>query len=258
MYNSWIFYAQTSNSFLTLVTTCIIVSVLVLLVVLFSVFQSRKTKILLDQKEREQDYLKIIGQSQIEIREQTLRNISWELHDNIGQLLTLAKIQLQTSSNKENNSEVQDIISQCLNEIRSLSKSINPEFLKEIELPEALQLEIERLNRMDILNAELEITGEVFSLEYQKEIIIFRILQEFINNTVKHAQASKLSICLFYQGKILKVKAVDNGIGFDTSKISKKGIGILGICEKSKLIGGEIKFMSDKINGTQMTIKFDK
>ena len=125
----------------------IITSVLILLmgitvITLFVLFQNRKNKLLQEQKDAQKRFEREIAETQIEIREETLRNISWELHDNIGQLLTLAKIQLQNAT-KENISEVSETISKGLNEVRALSKLINPEAIKNIQLKEAVQLEID-------------------------------------------------------------------------------------------------------------------
>ena len=103
------------------VTTIIVVIVVVSIVMLFIVFQGRKNKLLQQQEEAKKRFESEIAETQIEIREETLRNISWELHDNIGQSLTLAKIQLQNSSS-ENIHEVSEIITKSLNELRALSK----------------------------------------------------------------------------------------------------------------------------------------
>ncbi len=100
-----------------------------------------------------------IAETQIEIREETLRNISWELHDNIGQLLTLAKIQLQNAT-VENINEVSETITKGLTEVRSLSKLINPEAIKNINLKDAVQLEIDRFNRLNFIDSSLEISGK--------------------------------------------------------------------------------------------------
>ncbi len=142
-----------------IISTLIIILVNVFVVVLFSVFQRRKNKLLEEKKAAQKKFEGEIAETQIEIREETLRNISWELHDNIGQSLTLAKIQLQNSS-PDNIKEVSEIITKSLNELRALSKLINPEFIKNIKLKDAVQLEIDRFNRMNFINSTLEVVGE--------------------------------------------------------------------------------------------------
>ena len=139
-------------------TTLIIVLFVIFIVLLFGYFQKRKNSLLQQQQENKKRFEREIAESQIEIREETLRNISWELHDNIGQLLTLAKIQLQ-STTVDNLSDVSETITKGLTEVRALSKLINPEAIKNINLKDAVQLEIDRFNRLNFINSTLKVIG---------------------------------------------------------------------------------------------------
>ena len=151
-------------------------SLCVVMVFLFIIFQKKKNVLLMQQIEAARQYEKEIIESQIEIREQTLRNISWELHDNIGQLLTLAKIQLQSvKDNPHHIVDVNDNLTTIINEVRSLSKSINPDYIRKINLSEAVQIEIDRFNKLNYIKASLTTKGEIFQLDKKSEIIIFRI-----------------------------------------------------------------------------------
>lgn len=237
------------------VTTIIIVVVVIFIVLLFSVFQGRKNKLLQEQKNAKKKFESEIAESQIEIREETLRNISWELHDNIGQLLTLAKIQLQNST-PENIGEVSETITKSLNELRSLSKLINPEAIKEIQLKEAIQLEIDRFNRLNFIKSELKILGKEQKINEKSSIIIFRILQEFFSNTIKHSKASKLDVTLEYTEGELQITAKDNGIGFVKEETSHKGIGLHNIESRAKLIGAKVAFQSIPEEGTSLVINY--
>jgi len=143
---------QENSEIIILITTCLIFLITFALIALFTQFQKRKNALLQQQLKAKEDFVREIIETQIEIREQTLRNISWELHDNIGQLLTLAKIQLQNKS-EESIQEVSKKIGKSLEEIRALSKLINPDFVKNIKLKNALQLEVDRLNRLDFIKS---------------------------------------------------------------------------------------------------------
>lgn len=230
----------------------ILVSISIFIVFIFFLFVKRKNNLLQAQKTAKQQFEQEISKTQIEIREQTLRNISWELHDNVGQLLTLAKIQLQNSAQSDLN-EVKETIGKSLNEIRSLSKAINPDVINNLRLNEAVQLEIDRFNRLDFINATLQIQGEIKQLKGQSEIIIFRILQEFFSNTMKHAQASKLDVLFHYSNEALTITAQDNGVGFDTST-KAGGIGLQNMKNRCKLINAKINIISSIDNGTQLKI----
>jgi len=169
-------------------------------ILLFAIFQKRKNKLIRQQQEAESRFKEEIIETQMEIREETLRNISWELHDNIGQLLTLAKIQLNLADETCGNvAEATHTIGECLKELRSLSKLINPDTFSNVTLIEALNMEVERFKRMKYLETSLSYNSETFGLDTKVEIIIFRMLQEFFTNTIKHSKASKLDVFLSIQ-----------------------------------------------------------
>ncbi|QXP72826.1 histidine kinase [Tenacibaculum sp. HL-MS23] len=237
------------------ITTLVLMAIIIFVIVLFTVFQRRKNKLLLEREEDRKRYEKEIAETQIEIREETLRNISWELHDNIGQLLTLAKIQMQHAS-PENISEISDTITKSLAEIRALSKSINPDFIKNIKLMEALKLEIERFNRLNYIESSLTITGKETRINQKHEIIIFRMLQEFFSNTIKHSKASKLDVSISYGKDVIKIISKDNGIGFEANKNGLKGIGLQNIKARAKLIKAEVKMESELKKGTSLIINY--
>lgn len=233
-------------------TTLIILLFVVFTILLFSFYQKRKNFLLVQKEEDKKRFEREIAETQIEIREETLRNISWELHDNIGQLLTLAKIQLQNASS-ENIDEVSETITKGLTEVRALSKLINPEAIKNIDLKEAIQLEIDRFNRLNFITSILKTTGEEFKIEKKATIIMFRILQEFFSNTIKHSKATNLNVKLDFNSNSLEILAKDNGIGFSTEETST-GIGLENIKNRAKLIGAEAIFKSEKNKGTSLHI----
>ncbi|TYQ00102.1 histidine kinase/DNA gyrase B/HSP90-like ATPase [Tenacibaculum adriaticum] len=240
---------------IVLISTILVVFGVLFIVVLFTVFQRRKNKLLIDKQEAKKKYEKEIIETQIEIREETLRNISWELHDNIGQLLTLAKIQIQQAS-PENMEEISETISKSLTETRALSKLINPEFINNIKLKEALRLELERFNRLNYIEAKLTVLGEETEINQKHGIIIFRILQEFFSNTIKHSKATNLEVILKFKEKKIKITAQDNGVGFDVTKKSLNGIGIQNIKTRASLINALVKFESKPNEGTTLKINY--
>jgi signal transduction histidine kinase len=237
-------------------TSILILLMAITVIILFGVYQNRKNKLLQEQAENKKRFEKEIAETQIEIREETLRTISWELHDNIGQLLTLAKIQLQNAT-EDNISEVSETISKGLKEVRALSKLINPEAIKKIQLKEAIQLEIDRFNRLNFLESSLEIIGHEQKINEKSSIIIFRILQEFFSNTIKHSKASKLKVVLEYTTENLLISVSDNGIGFSTTESKGKGIGLQNIKNRAKLIGAKANFSSEKNKGTTLIINYE-
>lgn len=245
---------QEKENIVLIVSTLLILLILISLIVLFTVFQKKKNSLVEERKKTQERFEKEITETQIEIREETLRNISWELHDNIGQLLTLAKIQLQ-SATKQNINEVSETISKGLSEGRALSKLINPEAIHNINLREAVQLEIDRFNRLNFINSSLILLGDEKEIDKKHSIIIFRILQEFFSNTIKHSRATTLKVSLDYQNDELIIIVKDNGVGF-LLEVKKEGIGLLNIKNRAKLICAEAIFSSEKDEGTTLKIHY--
>lgn len=230
----------------------------VVIVFLFLVFQKKKNFLIRKQLEEKEQFDKEIVDLQSEIQEQTMRNISWELHDNIGQMLTLAKIQVQNMPVNSGTEELRSTLKNSLEEVRALSKSLNPDFIRSIDLIQALQLEIERFNRMKYIKAELRISGTQFRLEETIETVLFRILQEFFANTLKHSRATELTVDVIYGDGQIQITAKDNGKGFNIKKEEGKGIGLMNIERRGKMINAEIMFSSALGKGSEIQITYPK
>ena len=128
---------------------------------------------------------------------------------------------------------------------------------KRLGLYEALDLELERFNRMAYLTPTLKITGIPISIDKKIQIIIFRILQELFTNTIKHSKATHLDVALVYENDTLFVKVKDNGVGFNyDSALSKNGIGLSNIDSRIKLIGASIDFQSTAGAGTEVSLTY--
>ena len=252
---------NSNTTLIIIITTLVVVLFIVVIVVFFSVFQNRKMKILLDKKADEIRYEEEIIKSQLETQEQTLQNISWELHDNVGQLLSVAKMQLNMLQPDVENSqkgildETSEIISKSLQEIRTLSKLLNPEVVKNIGIEKSIELELQRFNRLNFLNANLKVKGNSINIDKKDEIILFRILQEFLSNTVKHSKAAKLDVILDYQPEQLIIEAKDYGVGFDLKEI-EKGSGLINMKSRAKLINTQFSLTSEKDKGVSLTLTY--
>lgn len=247
---------------LVLVVTVVILVLAIALVLFFSYFQKKKTAYLLKQRETQQRFEEEINKSKLEINEQALQNISWEIHDNVGQLLSVAKMQLnmiQHSLPEEHQSkisETSEIVGKSLQELRGLAKSLNPETIKNKGLIESVQLEMARFNRLNFINATLKVSEDIFDLSNEKEIILFRILQEFCNNTLKYSKAKNLKIELNYTSKNVEIYASDDGVGFDLNDESKlNGIGLSNMKSRTSLINAKFELNSIEKEGTRLYIK---
>ncbi|MDO5988834.1 ATP-binding protein [Flavivirga amylovorans] len=240
------------QSFL-IISSVILFLLIMTMISLFVLFQKRKNALLLKNEFAKKHFEQEISKAQIEIREETFRNISWELHDNIGQLLTLAKIQLQSDSSIN---EVKGTLDKCIKELRILSKLINPDALKNMSLEQAVSDEINRFNRLNFIESQLTIKGQQIKIDSKIEIVFFRILQEFFSNTIKHAKATHLDVILDYQSDMLIIIAKDDGLGFDLNKQNHSGIGLTNIKSRAKLVNASATFTSEPNKGTKLTITY--
>jgi signal transduction histidine kinase len=256
---------KTEIQILVLVVTIIVIVLAATLVVFLAYFQKKKTIYILKQRETQKRFEEEISKSKFEIQEQALQNISWEIHDNVGQLLSVAKMQLNMiqytlpEENQESIQETGEIISKSLQELRSLAKSLNPENIKNKGLITSITQEIERYNRLNFIKATLNVSENYYNLSNEKEIILFRILQEFCNNTLKYSKAKNLKISLNFEENELNITAEDNGIGFDINDTSKQlGIGLMNIKSRAELIGAKIDLKSKENSGTKLYISCPK
>lgn len=240
----------------------VLIIVTTLIILFFVVFQKRKNKLLIDKIKQQQAFEAELSDAQTEIQEQTLKNIGWELHDNVGQLLAVASMQMnilktQISEDlKENFVEASGIVKQSLNEVRALSKSLNNEVILNVGFEKSISNELMRLERMKFESAQLNVVGESVPFSNKKhEIILFRILQEFFSNTVKYAQAKNLKVALEYQSDRLCITAFDDGLGFDVATV-EKGSGLLNMQSRAALINTEFNLTSTVDVGTKLELVY--
>ncbi|CAN5263618.1 hypothetical protein BH23BAC2_BH23BAC2_21060 [soil metagenome] len=228
-------------------------------IVFFITFQKRKNKLLVEKFEAEKRFEKELTQSKLEIQEQTLKNVAWELHDNIGQLLSVANMQLNLLSRSMVNPdragilEIKTIVGDSLQEVRALSKSLNNEVIDYAGLEASVKNELLRFKRLNIINTTLKIEGESFDIPQKDAIILFRILQEFFSNVIKHAKAEELEVSFEYKPSELTIYARDNGLGFDENEVQKNS-GLLNMESRAKLIKAVYAIKSSKTLGTSLSL----
>lgn len=256
---------QNTTELLIISTTFIVLLLGITLIFLFLYIQKKKKIHFIEKQKFKEDYAKELAKSQNEIRERAMENLSWEIHDNVGQLLSVSKMQLNrlelkvSNSNKEALQEVTTLVSKSLQDLRALSKSLNPVSIQEIGLIKALELETDRYNRLNFIKAKIKLINKPFRLDNEKETILFRIVQEFIHNAIKHAKASELNISLHYHDNNIEITVKDNGIGFNVDeKLAQKGIGLLNMKSRAKLIKAAFNLTSQKNVGTTLIIKCNK
>ncbi len=193
-------------------------------------------------------------QTQLEIQEQTLKTISEEIHDNVGQVLSLAKLNLNTfeSHPQQKLQDTKQLISKAINDLRDLSRSMHGDRITELGLQQSVADELQILQNTGQFATHLKIMGEAYKLLPQKEMVLFRIVQEALNNCIKYSKAKNISVALNYDKEKFLLHITDDGIGFDMH--AKTGIGLKSMQNRAALIGGEFSIQSSAANGTSIII----
>lgn len=245
----------------------ILIGSLIVLVVLGYLFYNRyKLK-----KQQEMD-AEIIRQRElrtkaiIEAEEKERIRIARELHDGVGQQISAVKLNMNAfadkvkegEENKEQYAAMMDMVDDAVKEVRSVSHNMMPNALIRFGLAKAVREFIDKIAATGSLKVNLQIIGLTDRLESTTETVLYRVLQETVNNIIKHAQASQVGIQLIKDEDNLTMMIEDNGKGFDTKKISEfGGIGLKNIISRVEYLNGTVDFDSFPGKGTTVVVELD-
>lgn len=234
------------------------------LFIFFIVFSiQRKRRLLNRQKEMQHEHAQALLQTQLEIQEQTLRTISQEIHDNVGQVLSLAKLNLKTLdfdtgiSKDEKIDKSVELISKAINDLRDLSRSLNGDKIADLGLQDAIDNELKIIGNTGLMKTALSIEGVPYILQSQHEMVIFRIVQESLNNALKHSKAKNIHVLIEYLPSLFRIDITDDGEGFNANLLeaTQTGIGLKNMQSRASLINAYFSINSSPGNGTKVLIE---
>lgn len=249
------------------IIACLLFSILVAVLVSFMyIYLKNKRKYLEEKQSIELKHQQAILQSEIEIQEQTLKQIASELHDNIGQVLTVAKIQLNQYLQQQQDAVIvkaHESTSVALDLLRKLSKSLNTNYLDHATLDDLIKKNLEQIQEIGGFNTQIEIQGNALSIDNKNKLVIYRCVQEILTNALKHAKCFNLKISMVYTEDQLTIDIVDDGVGlntdlFYTGHATNEGSGLGHIRQRMFLIGGEANVTSVQQKGSHFNIVFPK
>jgi two-component system, NarL family, sensor kinase len=254
--------AEEGTRLTILLGTAIILLFGVAIVALFVVFQKKGQLSLKEKEIMKGIYEKMILQSQLEIQEQTFSDISGELHDNVGQVLSLAKVQINIMNesddlNKEMLNGVKENIGKAMTDLRDIAKGLSSERICALGIYETVAQELDRMNKTGMFKVNLSQDGREHPLDDQRKLILFRMIQECLQNCIKHADASEIGVAFHYEMHGLKVCVRDNGKGFDADGTAglRDGLGFMNLQRRAFLAGGEALVQSVLNEGTTVNIR---
>lgn len=216
--------------------------------VMVLVYQKKKMRTMQQQEEIRSNYMRSVLKAKVEIREETLKYVGQELHDNIGQVLSLVKLYLSKPTVKPS-TDIKSLIEQAITDIRELSQNLNISRIENYSLSEFIEQEVHKINKVSGLTAVFENDCQCEIPDMQSRLMIGRIFQESINNIIKHAEASNIIIKLALENNHCILSIADNGKGFNMGKQSG-GSGLSNIHDRARLIGGSAQILSISGEGT--------
>ncbi|MCD4730455.1 MAG: sensor histidine kinase, partial [Bacteroidales bacterium] len=224
--------------------------------------KSRKDKIIADQKikQLEEEKKLLAARFLVEGQEEERKRIAKELHDGLGVLLSTARMQFTTIKDKSpENKQLIDkatkLLEQATGDVRKISHNMMPGLLTRFGLYEAAEGLIEQLDETAGLSATCEIIGDTKRLSENTEIMLYRIIQEMVNNTIKHADATRISLKMDILPELLKINYSDDGKGFNLEeKLKSKSIGLTSIQSRANFLSGKLDIESAYNKGAQFTL----
>lgn len=224
-------------------------------------YQKRRFQHLKKITAMEKAFSEELLKSQLEIQEHTFDQISGEIHDNVGQVLSLAKVQLNimTESNKIGQhmlTDVKENIGKAMTDLRDIAKSLSGARIKSLGINTVIVQEADRINKLNLTRVTLLANGVERAMNDRKKLILVRIIQECLQNIVKHAGASEVLITTDFLPALLQIVIKDNGKGFDTATTltADGGLGLTNIRTRASLAGGKCTIESSPGHGTTITI----
>ena len=238
------------------------------LVFYVTLYNRRKRKHLEEKTFLRQQFQEELAKTQMEVQEQTLKTIATEIHDNVGQLLSLSKLTLSTvniaNEPKKAQMKVENTLSlldTSIKELRQLASLLYAYNLLSAGLDGAVQNELYRLERTERYEINWLCAGDAArELNPQHALIAFRIFQELINNIVKHAEATRIDAKFEYLSFEVQIEIADNGQGFNLKKVAANptGLGITTLFKRATMMGGSFELTSEIGVGTiaKLTIPY--
>ncbi len=226
-------------------------------IVITSAYLIRSNRKLFAELARVSNERRQLAQNLIEAQESTLRQISRELHDEFGQVLTaigslLRRAGRHVAEDSPIHAELREVggIAQAtLGSIRSLSQTLHPSILEELGLESTVEWYLSSVDRQLGIAVTYERTGTMTPVDSTIAIQVYRVLQEALNNVARHAGADRAWVRLRYLETTLELEVEDHGRGIDPAAAGARGLGLVAMRERAELVDGTIEFLRPEPGG---------
>lgn len=216
-----------------------------------------------DISKRQRTERKILN-AVINTEESERKRFATDLHDSIGPLLSSINLYLSSLSKFESEEQKDNIIkasvdavNEALVSIKEISNNLSPHILNDFGLEKAIRSFTNKINLSQAINISFHAENMEERINHQVEVVIFRVVNELINNTIKHAKANNIEINLSREDNLISLIFIDDGIGFDAKEINagtSSGMGLYNVLSRVKSLNGTHKIKSNPQRGGMMAI----
>lgn len=243
--------------------TVAVTALLSALIAAFTVYRLRRLEMEADhqraQLKRDQEHLRRLSHELVRAQEEERKSLSRELHDQVGQTLTALRMEVGNlgalrgedgDEFEEHLDAAKQLSEQALHTVRDLSMGLRPSMLDDLGLEPAIRWQARNFTRSSRIPVELNIEGSLNTLPEAHRISVFRIVQEALTNCAKHAGAHEVRITLHGTPEQLSLTIQDDGRGFTRRVEAPGGVGLIGIEERIRELGGTFSVYSAPGRGT--------
>ncbi|MBW6535104.1 MAG: sensor histidine kinase [Mariniphaga sp.] len=223
----------------------------------FVTYQKRLLKKELEINKIKTDQQQEILKNTILSQEKERKRIAQDLHDEVGAMLSVVKLNVARIERKSGNegakelaSETKTYLEDVITQVRRISRALMPPSLEKLGLDYAVKEFVTWANKSGQIEVEYWKSGQTVRLSSKKELAVFRIIQELVNNAIKHAQASKIFIKTRYASDSIAISVSDDGVGFKLDQMTKTGLGLKNLDSRTQILDARIKLISSPGKGT--------
>lgn len=227
----------------------------------FVTYQKRLLKKQLELNQVQSDHQEQILRNTIFAQEKERKRIAQDLHDEVGAMLSVVKLNVariekkaQGEKPKQIAGETKTYLDEVITQVRRISRALLPPSLEKFGLYYALEELANWINKSDQLKIECNKSGDQFRIESKKELALFRVVQELLNNAIKHSGANLIRIYVRFTKDYLAILVSDNGTGFDLNEEISSGLGLKNLESRTQILGARFKMRSQLNKGTEAFI----
>ncbi len=234
--------------------------------VIISVVSIRRIHRLEERIEREwhraeqaEQELRRLSQQLVRAQEDERKVLSRELHDEVGQMLTALRMELRKLEQfregpeeqfRQSLQDARHLTEEALRTVRDLAMGLRPSMLDDLGLGPAVEWQAREFARRYGVPVNVQLEGELDRVGERERTCIYRVVQEALTNCARHAHARTIRVTVHGRQDAVVVTVQDDGVGFDPAKASKRGLGLLGLQERVRELGGQVKLFSQPGRGT--------